>query len=71
MINVTELIKSRAEAQEKYLAAMRILEKSRNDPVALHSAAQEANDAWIEFKKVDVALSNYSTMKKLGDLYGC
>ncbi len=57
-------------AQEKYTLAQQNLKKSLDCPVTLHSAAQEANDAWLQLKKAEDAASNYSTLKKIGDLYG-
>lgn len=67
---MTKPIEARKKAEEKYLQAKKKLEIPQS-PELFSLAAQEANDAWLEFKKADLDASNYLTLKKLGDLYGC
>lgn len=67
MRDLSSLEKARKVAFEKYQAAMRNMTEIATSP----EIAQQANDAWLEFKKLDVDFSNQSIMKKLGDLYGC
>lgn len=58
------------KSKERLKTAQENLEKASASPDLLVLAAQEMNDAWLEFKKADVAAANYSTFKKLRDLYG-
>lgn len=68
--DTTELKKTWKKAQERYHQAKNKL--ANIDNVEMFSlAAQEANDAWLEFKKVENELHNCSILKKMGDLYGC
>jgi hypothetical protein len=66
MISIEELNKARQEAEEKYQSAKKKLQTEDCDP----SIAQSANDAWLEYKRLNNQLMNYSTLKKIGDLYG-
>lgn len=40
-----------------------------NDPAAVVVAAQAANDAWCQFKKMDNEVTNGLVLKNLKDLY--
>jgi hypothetical protein len=71
MNDIFEAERAKDKAYEKYQLAKKNLEKSRNSPLTLHSAAQEVNDAWLSFKKAEAFASNFTTLKKIGDLYGC
>lgn len=71
MHNVGELKSALEKAEEKYKSAKTKLMNSADDPTNIGKAAQEANDAWLEFKKVESAITNCLIIKKLGDLYGC
>lgn len=66
-----ELRKLQKQKFDAYQVAKANLIKVQDDPVALSLAAQEANQAWLDFKEADRAFANCSIMKKLGDLYGC
>ncbi len=65
-----QITKALISAQEKYLTARKKLEAPEL-LTDIGAAAQEANDAWLAFKRIENEAANYSTMKKLGDLYGC
>lgn len=69
MISEEELKQARETAYENY--QQKFLDLQKVEDTALTAAAQAANDAWVEFKKVDNMLSNFSVYQKLGDLYGC
>ncbi len=58
-------------AQKKYTEAKLNLNYLCDDPASLPMAAQAANDAWLEYKKAELEVANYSTMKKAKELYGC
>lgn len=40
-----------------------------NDPSALEIAAQAAQNAWVEFKKIETEATNGLVLKNLRDLY--
>jgi hypothetical protein len=68
-MNLNSLEKARAVAEEKYVSAR----KKLADPSKLSDfclVAQEAQNAWDEFKKLDTELSNVLVLKKMSDLYG-
>ncbi len=67
---MTDFLLLRTKAEQKYISAKKNLEKAMTNPVILQAAAQEAQDAWAEFKKADLDASNHLTLKKIGDLYG-
>jgi hypothetical protein len=71
LIDVTELKTAQARAWELYQIAKENLETAKNlqDPVAFAQAAQAANDAWLEFKKMDAEVTNGVILKNLRDLY--
>lgn len=71
MTEIDSLQKLQKQTFETYQAKKKRLQELQNDPAAFSLAAQEANEAWLEFKKADSAFANCSIMKKLGDLYGC
>jgi hypothetical protein len=60
-----ELIKKWKDAHEKYMGLKEQVMKGQIE------LAQEANDAWNKFKQIDIDVNNYSTLRKLGELYGC
>lgn len=70
MGEATKLNRALREAYKKYKEAKVKLESSADDPALFQAAAQQVNDAWLEFKKANVAASNYTMNKNLGDLYG-
>lgn len=57
------------KAYEKYQAIKSRLQDSSPD-VDVVALAQEANDAWLKYKKVSAELQNYQFSKKM-ELYGC
>ncbi len=65
--DVAQIKKARDAALEKYKSAMNNLQ----NPELAVKAAQEANDAWLEYKRMNVEFDNCSILQKLGDLYGC
>lgn len=69
--DLSGLEEARRRAQERYRTAKDSLENLINDEKAFQLAVQEANEAWLEFKKVDVELNNCLIIKKSGELYGC
>lgn len=69
-IDIESLRKTRDRALKKYEAAKKNLQTPQS-PEMLTALAQEANDAWLEFKKIDVDFKNSSILKTMGDLYGC
>jgi hypothetical protein len=71
LIDVTELKAAQAKAFALYETAKENLEKAKNsqDPVVFAQAAQAANDAWLEFKKMDTEVTNGVILKNLRDLY--
>jgi hypothetical protein len=71
MIDVSALQSAQEKAFGLYQTAKQNLEKAAktDDPAVLAAAAQAANDAWLEFKKMDNEVTNGLILKKLGDLY--
>ncbi len=67
MYDITGLEKSRNKALQKYESLKSNLQNAED----ISSAAQNVNDAWLEFKKVDREYNTGIFMKKQGDLYGC
>jgi hypothetical protein len=68
MSEIDNLEKARQQALEKYLSAKKKLEV----PQALELfalAAQEANDFWLEYKKICSKFANVSVLKKIGECY--
>lgn len=61
--------KARAVAEEKYLSAKKKLMEPQLVE-CLSAIAQEAQDAYDEFKKLDAEFNNTRILKKMGDLYG-
>lgn len=70
MQNISELEKAKQEAFEKYQNAQKNLAQLK-PPELFALAAQEANDAWLEYKRLNTEFNNCLIYKKLGDLYGC
>jgi hypothetical protein len=60
-----ELRLAHKKAKEHYENLMRQLPE---DPAAL---AQEANDAWLQFKRLEVDFKNSSIVKKMEELFSC
>lgn len=57
---------TRESALAKYQTIMRNLSESKSP----ERFAQEANDAWLEYKRLDIDFKNRSILKTLGDSYG-
>lgn len=70
MNNPQDLKKAREKALRRYEELKGSLAPIE-DLTLLQRVAQEANDAWLEFKKLDNEFANCVILKKLGDLYGC
>lgn len=71
MIDAVALKKALEEADKKYKEAKKNLQDPCDDLTLIQKAAQEANDAWLEFKRLSNEFANYSIIKKMEDLYGC
>lgn len=69
-IDIEPIKKAREKALKKYEMAKQNLQIPQ-PPEILCSLAQEANDAWLEFKRLDIDFKNNSILKTMGDLYGC
>lgn len=71
MTEITELKAAQFSAYKRYQIAKLNLGKLtlENSVELFGQIAQEANDAWLEFKRVDQEIKNFLTMKKIGDLY--
>ena len=48
-----------------------VQQKLANPDVDIHAVAQEANDAYLEFKKIDREMKTVLIIKESQELYGC
>lgn len=71
MHDTAELKKLLDKSKQAYQAAMDALsDKTLTEP-EWNATAQKANDAYLEYKRMDDVVTNCLITKKLGDLYGC
>lgn len=70
MTSLTELERECRIAFQKSQAAKEKL-KEHADHSMFVRFAQEANDAWLEFKKKELEYNNRVVMKQMGDWYEC
>jgi hypothetical protein len=64
----SELTQAHKKAWVRYNQAKNKL----TDPeTPLTLAAQEANDAWLEYKKLTIELENFMITQQMEDLYAC
>lgn len=71
MASLTELETAKNRALMKCQASKEKMKVAAVDsPTAFTRYAQEANDSWLEFKKLEKELQNLTVMKQMGDLYG-
>lgn len=70
MTETDELYQKLQVKLAQYKVAKAKLEAAKDDSATLLHIAQEANESWLEYKKVEEEFSNHSFMKKVGDLYG-
>lgn len=66
-----ELERDRDRSYIKYQEKILLMKNATNNSEAFAKFAQEANDAWLEYKKKDVLHTNYLVLKQMGELYGC
>lgn len=71
MTSLTELEREKNHALKKCQAAKEKMKTVADNPLILAHVAQEANDAWLEFKHKEVEYNNQLVMKQRGELYGC
>lgn len=67
MQDLKKLEQVREAARKKYEAAKKEIQFATN----ISLAAQEANDTWLEYKKLDDEFNNSAVLKEMVDLYGC
>lgn len=66
--SLPELTKAWKKAQDAYQAARKNLEMPQ-PPELLSSIAQAANDAWLEFKRIETQIHNYEVLQRGKELY--
>lgn len=71
MHDTGELKKLLDTAKASYQLALSILADKSLPEAEWQVAAQRANDAYLEYRKVDDAVTRCLLVKKLGDLFGC
>lgn len=68
MSNLTDLERAKEKALQKYESAKKKLEEP-SELLSFSLAAQEANEAWLEVKKLETAYANCMVLLKLEHLY--
>lgn len=71
MASLTELERERDKIWKKCQELKESLKNPPQDYSSFTLLAQEANDAWLEYKQKDTAFTNQLVLKQMGDLYGC
>lgn len=67
MASLALIEKALKKSQDRYQMAMKRLGEM---PTNLSSAAQEAQIAWSEVKKLELEYNNASVMREMTELYG-
>lgn len=71
MTSLTELEKVKDRAFLKCQTTKEKMKMVVDSPTAFARLAQEANDAWLEYKDIETQFNNQIVLKQMGDLYGC
>lgn len=71
MHDTGELKKVLDKAKLTYESARDALKNTELNDEEFQTAAQKANDAYLEYQRVDQVVTNCLITKKLGDLFGC
>lgn len=67
MLHLTTIEEAREKAKDKYLDALKALSEPNADP----TLAQQANDTYLEFKKLDREYQDRKVLNKMEQLFGC